>query len=508
MNAGRYIFENINRPLLYGLLILSVAGITFITIKFGYLFGLAAALAPVFVLYLMQIVNKPIWGFITMFIMNYYISGASRYVKAISPGIFMDIILLLTLVSLALQFFRANSKYKWDRASNKLTLIVGVWVFYCLLQLLNPDSLVIAWFTAVRSVGLYMLVIVVITSVVLREFRELKMLIFIWAVLAITAVIKAFIQKVYGFDAAEMYWLYVEGGSKTHIIYSGIRYFSFFTDAANFGSGIAFSGVVFAVMAIYIKEGWQRIFYLLAFAACMYGMLISGTRGSVAVPFVGFALLALLSKDIRVMVLTSVVILVVFIFLRYTNYGNGNSYIRRMRSVFNTEDASFRVRIENQNRLKAFMYQRPFGTGIGMSRKQAKSYRINEFLMDKPNDSWYVLIWVETGIVGLVLYITVLLTILGYGVYIVLFRLKHREVRGVTTALLCGMSGLYVASYSIEIMGQFPTAFILYIAMAAVFMSPFYDREMTLSDSGAETPDNNDPGKLNEHLYHYYELES
>lgn len=66
----------------------------------------------------------------------------------------------------------------------------------------------------------------------------------VWAILTLTAVIKAIWQKYVGFDSAEKYWLYVLGGSTTHIIYSGIRYFSFFSDAANFGAGMGFSMVV------------------------------------------------------------------------------------------------------------------------------------------------------------------------------------------------------------------------------------------------------------------------
>jgi hypothetical protein len=78
VSAGRYIVENINRPLLYAVLILCVLGITYTTINYGYIAGAALAVAPVFILYLMQIIDKPIWGFITMFVMNYYVSGLSR----------------------------------------------------------------------------------------------------------------------------------------------------------------------------------------------------------------------------------------------------------------------------------------------------------------------------------------------------------------------------------------------------------------------------------------------
>gem|GEM_PF-5614419 len=63
MNAGRYIVENLNRPLIYTLLIICVGAITYATINFGYIAGLGIAFAPVFVLYLMYIVDKPIWGF-------------------------------------------------------------------------------------------------------------------------------------------------------------------------------------------------------------------------------------------------------------------------------------------------------------------------------------------------------------------------------------------------------------------------------------------------------------
>ncbi|MDD2425874.1 MAG: O-antigen ligase family protein, partial [Bacteroidales bacterium] len=472
-----------------------VAGVTYITLNFGYLAGLGVAFAPLFVLYLIQILDKPIWGFVTLFIMNYYISGVSRYVKAISPGIFMDIILIITLISLFLQFFKSNSKYNFSSARNKLTLIAFVWVLYCTLQLLNPEGVIIAWLTAVRSIGIYFFVVIVISSVILKEFKDLKMIIFIWAILAITAVFKAFAQKMWGFDTAEMNWLYVDGAARTHIIYSGVRYFSFFTDAANFGSGIAFSGVVFAITAIFAKSIKLKLFYFLAFAACMYGMVISGTRGAVAVPFVGFALLGILSKDWRIISLTAISVILAFVFLKYTSYGNANSYIRRMRSVFSTEDASFQVRIQNQRRLRDFMRERPFGVGIGMSRGRATTYRPNEFLLDKPNDSWYVMIWVETGIVGLILHISILLSIFGYGAYTVLFKLKDREIKGFTIALLCGISGLYVSAYSIEIMGQFPSAFILYIAMTGIFMSRSYERSEEESQKSLD----------NQNIY-YYEL--
>ena len=44
-------------------------------------------------------------------------------------------------------------------------------------------------------------------------------------------------QKYIGFDSFETKWLN-EGGATTHIIWSGVRYFSFFTDASNMGANM------------------------------------------------------------------------------------------------------------------------------------------------------------------------------------------------------------------------------------------------------------------------------
>lgn len=478
MKIGKFIVENINKPLVYIFLILSVLSITFITIRYGFFFGLAISILPLIFIYFILIVNNPYWGFIAIFILNYYISGLSRYIPGISPGIYMDILIITTIISLILQSFRSDTTFHWSNAKNLLTLLAFIWFLYCTLQLLNPGASPIAWVTSVRGVGLYFIVIVLIASIVLRKFRNMKTFLMIWAILAFTAVLKAFIQKTYGFDFAEYRWLFVDGGMTTHIIYSGIRYFSFFTDAANFGTGIAFSGVVFAISSLYIKDIRLKIFYFLVFLLCMYGMLISGTRGSIAVPFVGFAVFAFLSKNFKLLILTSLMIILGFVFLKYTPYGNGISYLRRLRSVFNTEDASFQVRLENQKTLRVYMADRPFGAGIGMSKGSATSYRPDPTLAKIPNDSWYVMIWVETGIIGLILHVLILLFIAGYGSFLVYYRLKDIELRGLVTALIGGISGIYVASYSLEVMGQFPTGFIVYISMTLIFLSPKFDEEI------------------------------
>ena len=65
-------------------------------------------------------------------------------------------------------------------------------------------------------------------------------------------------------------------------------------------------------------------------------------------------------------------------------------------------------------------------------------------------------------IVGLIVHLGVLFYILGYGCYQVMFRLRDKQLRGLTAGLTAGVFGIAVCSYSNEIFGQFPTGIIMY----------------------------------------------
>ncbi|OFX78868.1 MAG: hypothetical protein A2X19_10520 [Bacteroidetes bacterium GWE2_39_28] len=402
----------------------------------------------------------------------------SRYLESLAPGIFMDMTLILVILVVILQIFKNDSPLNFKNSLHLLSLLSFIWLLYCVLQAFNPSSSgIIAWATSVRGVGMYFFIIVLLTSLFVSKYKHVRKILILWALLSIFAVLKAFFQKTFGFDFAEQRWLDA-GGRTTHIIYSGIRYFSIFTDAANFGTGIAFSMLVFGISAIYIKEFKLRIFLVVTAAICAYGMIISGTRGSLAVPFIGLVVFAFLSKNYKIIIITTLFVAGGYWFLSETSYGQGNQYIRRMRSAFNPDDPSLLVRLENQRILKIYMRDKPLGAGLGMSRGSATTYMPDPVLAIIPSDSWYVLIWVETGIVGLLLHLLILMYILLHGSFLVMFRLKTPEIKGIVTAILCGISGIYIAAYSIEILGQFPFAFITFICMTIVFISPGIEKEL------------------------------
>ncbi len=479
MNIVDDIFSNVNRVLVYALLVVWTLAVVYVSTRMGYIMGVIFAFIPFGITYLIINIQYPYISYVVLFIFNYFVMGLSRYIRFIPPGVAMDLVIVFTIAVFILNSFSSDSEIKLKNAFNGITLLAFIWFLYCLFQILNPSSSsIIAWATGVRNLGIYFFIIVVLTSVLLRRYKYLKNFLFIWSILSLLAVAKALIQKFIGFDAAELRWLYFEGGSVTHVLYYGVRYFSFFTDAANFGTGIAFSGVVFSISAFYFKNLRFKVYYLVVSLICAYGMIISGTRGSIAVPFVAFTMFVVMSKNFKMIVLTTMGLVVAFVFLKYTYYGHGNTYIRRMRSIFSKDDPSLMIRVENQRFLRTYMRTYPFGVGIAMSRPGAATYKPHPVISTIPSDSWYVRVWMEVGMVGLVLHLFILLYVLAHGTYLVLFKLKNEQLKGITSSLICGLGGVYVAAYSLEIIGQFPTSFIMYMSMTFIFLSPHYDKEL------------------------------
>jgi cell division protein FtsW (lipid II flippase) len=137
-----------------------------------------------------------------------------------------------------------------------------------------------------------------------------------------------------------------------------------------------------------------------------------------------------------------------------------------MRTAFDPNDASLQVRLANQKLLKAYLASRPFGGGIGLGGVKAQRFLPNAFLSNVATDSWFVLIWVEQGIVGLMLHLFILFYVLIKASFIIMFRIRDPILQVKMAALASGMFGVMVASYGNAILGSMPTAMLIYTTMA------------------------------------------
>lgn len=469
---------SVPRLIVWALLAGGVAVLAMTFTKYGVLAGLAVSAIPAALCILWVTLRDPGLSMLGLFVVNYFIMALTRYAHDLPFGLILDALIFYNILIISLQAMM--HRIEWKRASSGLTVVAAIWVAYCTLEVVNPESVSVAgWFSSVRSVAFYFFFITVLTQLTMSEYKYLKYMLIVWSVLTLIAVAKACIQKFIGFNAAENYWLFVLGGRSTHIIRSGVRYFSFFSDAANFGASMGLSMVVFSISALYYRNPWIKTYLLLVAAAACYGMLISGTRSALAVPFIGYTAFIMMSRNIKVIVTGILLVLAAFVFLKFTTIGQGNAIVRRARSAFNTQDASFQVRLENQAKLRELMRDKPFGAGLGHGGGKAKTFAPDAPLSQIPTDSWFVMIWVETGVVGILLHIGILLYILARGAWLVVFKLRNVQLRGFTAALTAGISGIVVMAYANEVLGQIPTGAILYMCMGFIFLAPRFDRELT-----------------------------
>ena len=452
-----------------------------ILMRMGIVPALLFSLLPVLALIGFGILQKH-YIYYAYFALNYIIMGASRYVPMKSGLIMLAFTFFLLLVLISRNLFE---KQEWKRCNNFLTWSWLIWFLYCGMEILNPRALWEPWTIAMPNYAIYPLACAIIVPLLFTKYKHFQWLLIIWAGLTLLAAAKGYWQRNHGFDAAEWRWLFVEGGKRTHLIVSGIRFFSFFSDAASYGASMGVSMVVFGISAFYNSNRKIQILFLITSVAAAYGLIISGTRSDLAIPFVGLGVFLILCRNIKGILISAILLTATYFFLNHTTIGDDNRLIRRMRSVFNREDASWMARVSNKQKIYKLMEDKPFGVGLGLAGAKAQRFRpVSESdpLTYLATDSWYIMTFVETGIVGIILYTLTLVSILMKASYLSLFKIKNRQLQGQLYAIIAAIAGILTSCYANELL-NYPNGIIVYTLMAILFVAPYYNQELQSNES-------------------------
>ena len=479
--------EKLQHPIMILLLVSVAVALGVIIAKGGLIIAMALlALFPA-IIYFNRFLNDPRVGLYTVVVLGFIAIGLTRYIRNIPFGLTVDGILVLTYIAVFFRYF--YEKVNWSQINRDLVYLAVAWFTFSMLQLFNPEALSrTAWFYAMRGISLYMLLLIPLALLVLNRLRYLYIFLYLWGIFSILGTLKGLQQLYLGPDSAEQFWLDTVG-AVTHILFGELRVFSFFSDAGQFGAAQGAAGVVGLLVATNIKGTHNKVFFTLMGIFGLWGMMISGTRGAMIVPMVGGSTYILLRKNFKAFFIGAGVLAVVYAFFAYTYIGQSNSQIRRMRTAFRPdEDQSYLVRLENRRILSVYLASKPFGGGIGSAGDWGKRFSPQGFLSQVATDSWYVQIWAEQGIIGLILHLFILSYILIKGSFILMFRVKEPELRGVLGALMAGFTGIMGASYGNGVLGQMPTGILIYTSWAFIFMSQQLDREYSFLVSKGLSP--------------------
>ena len=471
---SEYSHENGGRVLLLFLLFL-LALYEFGTAGFP-AFAIVCGL-PFVILYIYVAFKWRMLTFWTLIIINYLIQ-----MKDISLPVPMSLPNeMLQIILLAIAIVDARQSPHFERTTNVMLFALIIWCGFCTLELLNDTCNLgidfAAWYTGARLMAFQILYTFIVFSIYISSPEILMRYIKLWAVLSLFSVYWVWKQQNMGFTAEENAWIQGRGRS-THILNAGtlIRYFSTFSDAANYGINAAATTVAFILFGITAKIKWDRIFFILTGLLVFWGMFASGTRTAIFCVAAGFIVYIFLSKSIKIAFPFSIVFAICAFILVFTEIGNGNQQIRRMRSAFNKDDASANVRDINKEAIKKYIRDAPWGIGLGMGYNVPANNKYAK-LATIPPDSEYVYIWIRTGPIGITIFIITTLIMLGGACYIVLFRLKSRSLRGIGAGFCCAFVSIQLGGYANQVLMQFPNCVIFYGGLSIVYILPFIEPE-------------------------------
>ncbi|MBP5339113.1 MAG: O-antigen ligase family protein [Prevotella sp.] len=442
----------------------------------GFVGFAAVAALPAVLLFLYLAVKHQNALFWYIFTMNYFVMGLQRYGYIPLPvtvvAVLPQILLLMSLIII--------DHPKKNSMMNPMLLGIILWTFYLILQVFNdtcglPLS-VGDWLMNINFYALYFIIAYVLINKIINTPENILRFLRLWAYFSIAAAFWAWRQQTFGWDNAENAWL-MGGAMRTHIIGGSIRYFSFFSDAANFGCNIGSSAVAFYVLTLTSKLKKDKVLFLIAALCSTYGFFASGTRSGLMCFMVGVLLYVFLSKSIK---LTSTVVVLggLFVFfLAFTDIGNGNMQIRRMRTAFDSNDASKNVRDINKEALAKYLQDAPFGMGINIDEGSIPAFNKFRVVYETSNDSTYVFFWQRTGIVGVYVFAAMNILILLGGCFISLFRLTNKSCKGIAAALCCAFLAIQAGGYANHILLQYPNIILFYGGMAIVYLLPAIEQD-------------------------------
>lgn len=471
-----YTHENGGRVIILFLLFL-LAIYTFITSGFNS-FAIIC-LTPLVILLAYVAFNWSYLIFWSLIVVNYYVQffNFNGWIPDGIPISAYNEIIEITLIAIAIIDIRKD--HHWGRTMNLMSLGIFIWVLLCALEVLNDTcSLGInvnSWFVGFRLIAFQLVYFIIIFSITINTPEILSKYLKVWALLSLFSVFWTFKQKYIGLNPVENARIYAYGS--THFVNGIIRYWSTFSDAANYGCNAAATSIAFMILAISSKLTKDRLFYLITSIAVLWGMFQSGTRVAIACFFAGLMLYIVLSKSLKLAIPLIIFGISAFIILAFTNIGQGNSQIRRMRSAFNKNDASANVRDINQATMAKYLKDAPWGIGIGIRGGDVPANNKYVVMSYIPPDSEYVYIWIHAGRIGLTVFLTSIFLMLAGACWIVLFKLKNKSLAGIGAGFCCAFAAIQLGAYGNQVLFQYPNGLIFFGGLSIVYVLPYLEKD-------------------------------
>jgi hypothetical protein len=459
------------RFMLIALLFLVIAGAWVATT--GLLSAVILLILPIALFMMGYLLKNPKMGLYLGLIIGFFSAGIARYIAG-PWGLALDVVLFVAFLGF---LFRTNTTKHIRLLGNDVMVLHFAWFAYILLEIVNPQSVGFeAWFYAMRGIGFYAVMALVLTFYYVRTTQEMNKIIRWVIVLSVIGSLWGLRQNIFGVDAAEHRWLYEEEHFEEHVLFGVLRVFSFYSDAGQFGASQAMMALFCFILFLGPFSMKVRILSLIAALFCFVGFAISGTRGALAVPAIGGIAYLFMIRNFKILITGFLFFGIVFYILKFTFLFQGVTQVQRMRTALDPENPSLIVRLNNQKTFHKHLRDKPMGGGVGSAGFWGQRFAPNTLLAQTATDSWYVKIWAETGVIGISFHLFILGFIVGKA-GVLINQLKNPQLRYKMIAMLCAVVGVLGSSYGNQVFGQMPTGMIMNLFIPLLFISKNLDSE-------------------------------
>ncbi|MCC7507213.1 MAG: O-antigen ligase family protein [Saprospiraceae bacterium] len=476
--AGQLWFQKFNNPLGLGLLLLATLPVSYLLatleLKVGVVLFLVLVGLPLAAFCLVNIT----FAIGMMLIVALMVVFGAKYTSA-PIGTVLDLLILISAVGILLRQIKERD---WSFLRFPLSYMVLIWLYYNVLQVLNPwAESKMAWLFTVRSVAIQQVVFFIGAYALRGNKQGIILLLKLIIGMCFASALYGLKQQFLGFSAAEMAWVMADPERfQLYYQWGMMRIPSFCYDPTTFGILMA----CFAVFCLALLAGGTRFVHkillgiMLLFA--VWAMAYTGTRTAFALLPIGAMFYAGLVLNRKVLLITALMGLAGAAFvLKSTSSG----VIYRIQSAFKPgQDDSMNLRLENQKKIQPFIQSHPIGGGLGSCGVWGKRFNPDSELSDFPHDSSFVRMGVELGWIGLILYTLLHYFVLRTGLYYFV-RCRDPLIKAIYAGITTWCFMLAVACYVQEAILQQPMNVIYNVFLAILVTLKNFDPAFAKTDS-------------------------
>ncbi len=398
-------------------------------------------------------------------------------------GTLLDLLILVSTVGILLRQIKERD---WSFAKYPLSTMVLIWLYYNILQVINPwAESKMAWLFTVRTVAI-MLFVYFVGAYAFRDHKKGLMAILKLIVgICFASALYGLKQQYFGFSGQEQAWIMADKERfELYYQWGMLRIPSFCYDPTTFGILMACFGVFCVPLLFGPSKPWQKALLGLMVVCSFWAMAFTGTRTAFALVPIGAVFYAGLILSGRVVVIGGIFALLgVGFVLKSTSSG----VIYRIQSAFSPgKDDSMNLRLENQKKIQPFIQSHPFGGGLGSCGVWGKRFNPDSELSHFPHDSSFVRMAVELGWIGLILYTMLHFFVLRTGLYYYI-RCEDPWIKAIYAGITTWCFMLAVACYAQEAILQLPMNVIYNIFLAMLVTLKNYDPAFQLQNTQTPT---------------------